>query len=260
MAEITRVAQVFVELADTLGENFDVVDFLQTLTDRCVEVVGTAASGLMLSDQRGSLQVMTATMQRARMLELFELEIQEGPCIDCFNTGNALTNVDLTQPDAYKKWPAFTAAAEQAGFGTTHALPMRLRGQVIGALNLFNDKPVVLSDSDLTVAQAMADVATIGLLHQRNTHEKTVLSEQLRTALHSRVLIEQAKGALAAHTNLDLNQAFNKMRAYARNNHLTLTDVATAIINGAMSSDILVNASPTKETTRRVTVDEPNAR
>jgi GAF domain-containing protein len=242
MAEVTRIAQVFVELADTLVENFDVVDFLQTLTDRCVELLGTDASGLMLSDQRGGLQVMTATMQRARMLELFELQIQEGPCLDCFNTANAITNVDLTQPETAKQWPAFTAAAARAGFGTTHALPMRLRGQVIGALNLFNDKPVQLSDSDLTVAQAMADVATIGLLHQRNTHEQTVLSEQLQTALHSRVLIEQAKGALAAHTQLDVNQACHKMRAYARGNNLTLTDVATAIMDGAMRSDILVNA------------------
>jgi GAF domain-containing protein len=242
MAEVTRIAQVFVELADTLVENFDVVDFLQTLTDRCVELLGTDASGLMLSDQRGGLQVMTATMQRARMLELFELQIQEGPCLDCFNSGDAITNVDLTQPETAKQWPAFTAAAVRAGFGTTHALPMRLRGQVIGALNLFNDKPVRVSDSDLTVAQAMADVATIGLLHQRTTHEQTVLSEQLQTALHSRVLIEQAKGALAAHTQLDVNQAFHKMRAYARGNNLTLTDVATAIMDGAMSSDILVNA------------------
>ena len=229
MAEVTRMAQVFVELADTLVENFDVVDFLQTLTDRCVEVVGTTASGLMLSDQRGGLQVMTATMQRARLLELFELQTQQGPCIDCFNTGNALTNIDLTQPEAYKKWPTFTLAAAEAGFGTNHALPMRLRGQVIGTLNLFSDQPVRLSDSDLTVAQAMADVATIGLLHQRNTHEQTVLSEQLQTALQSRVLIEQAKGALAAHTNLDVNQAFHKMRAYARHNRQTLTDVAEAI-------------------------------
>jgi transcriptional regulator with GAF, ATPase, and Fis domain len=242
MAEVTRIAQVFVELADTLVENFDVVDFLQTLTDRCVELLGTDASGLMLSDQRGGLQVMTATMQRARMLELFELQIQEGPCLDCFNTANAITNVDLTQPETDNQWPAFTPAAARAGFGTTHALPMRLRGQVIGALNLFNDKPVQLGDNDLTVAQAMADVATIGLLHQRNTHEQTVLSEQLQTALHSRVLIEQDKGALAAHTQLDVNQAFHKMRAYARGNNLTLTDVATAIMDGAMRSDILVNA------------------
>jgi GAF domain-containing protein len=242
MAEVTRIAQVFVELADTLVENFDVVDFLQTLTDRCVELLGTDASGLMLSDQRGGLQVMTATMQRARMLELFELQIQEGPCLDCFYSRDAITNVDLTQPEAQKKWPTFTLAATEAGFGTTHALPMHLRGQVIGALNLFNDKPVQLSDSDLTVAQAMADVATIGLLHQRNTHEKTVLSEQLQTALHSRILIEQAKGALAAHTKLDVNQAFHKMRAYARRNNLTLTHVATAILDHTISGDTLHTA------------------
>jgi len=240
MSEVARIAKVFVELADTLVENFDVVDFLQTLTDRCVELLGTDASGLMLSDQRGGLQVMTATLERARMLELFELQIAEGPCLDCFTTGEPIINVDLTRPDTSDKWPTFTRAAIEAGFGATHALPMRLRGQVIGALNLFNDKPLQLSNSDLTVAQAMADVATIGLLHQRNTHEQTILSEQLQSALHSRVLIEQAKGALAAHTKLDVNQAFHKMRAYARGNNLTLTDVAAAIMDQTMSSDLLV--------------------
>ena len=242
VAEVARIAQVFVELADTLVENFDVVDFLQGLTDRCVELLGTDASGLMLSDQRGGLQVMTATLQRAKVLELFELQIQEGPCLDCFNTATAITNVDLTRPETTNKWPAFTPAAARAGFGTTQALPMQLRGQVIGALNLFNEQPIQLSDSDLAVAQAMADVATIGLLHQRNTHDKTILSEQLQTALHSRVLIEQAKGALAAHTQLDVNQAFHKMRAYARRNNLTLTDVATAIIDRTMPSDMFVKA------------------
>jgi GAF domain-containing protein len=242
MSEVARIAKVFVELADTLVENFDVVDFLQTLTDRCVELLGTDASGLMLSDQRGGLQVMTATLERARMLELFELQIAEGPCLDCFTTGDPITNVDLTRPETFDKWPTFTPAAAEAGFGATHALPMRLRGQVIGALNLFNDKPLQLSSSDLTVAQAMADVATIGLLHQRNTHEQTILSEQLRTALQSRVLIEQAKGALAAHTKLDVDQAFHKMRSYARSNNLTLTDVASAIIDQSVSNDILVTA------------------
>jgi GAF domain-containing protein len=164
-------------------------------------------------------------------LELFELQIQEGPCLDCFRTGDAVTNVDLTGSGAQSKWPLFTKGAVEAGFGATHALPMRLRGQVIGALNLFHDQPVRLSDKQLALGQAMADVATIGLLHQRNTHEKTLPSEQLQTALHSRVLIEQAKGALSAQSGVSVNQAFRQMRNYARSNNLTLTDVATAVIH-----------------------------
>jgi GAF domain-containing protein len=238
--QATRMARVFVELADTLVENFDVVDFLQTLTDRCVELLGADASGLMLTDQRGGLQLMTATLERARMLELFELQVQEGPCLDCFNTGDPVTNVDLAQPEAGERWPVFTPAALGAGFGATHALPMRLRGRVIGALNMFNDRSVQLSDSDLAVGQAMADVATIGLLHQRNTHEQTILSEQLQTALQSRILIEQAKGALAARTGLSVNEAFHKLRNHARRNNLTLTDVATAVIDQTTPTESLL--------------------
>ena len=172
-----RLAQVFVELADTLVEEFDVVDLMHVLTERSVELLDADAAGLMLADQRG------------------ELQIQEGPCRESFLTGRAITNVALG--DARDRWPVFTPAAVEAGFRSTHALPMRLRGQVIGALNLFTDQQVSLEPDAIAVAQAMVDVATIGLLHERNLHEQTILSEQLQTTLHSRVLIEPAKGMLA---------------------------------------------------------------
>jgi GAF domain-containing protein len=233
MDDAKRMAQVFVELADTLTENFDVVDFLQTLTDRCVELLDADASGLMLTDQRGGLTLMAATLERARVLELFELQVQEGPCLECFTTGEAITNVDLAE--AQRRWPTFSPAAVEAGFGGTHALPMRLRGQVIGALNLFTDEPVALSETDIGVGQAMADVATIGLLHQRNTHEQTILSEQLQSALHSRVLVEQAKGVLAARAGISVNAAFARMRTHARTNQLSLTEVATAVVEGTLT-------------------------
>ena len=242
MIEPQRLAQVFVELADTLIENFDVVDFLQTLTDRCVELLGTDASGLMLTDQRGGLQLMTATMERARVLELFELQVQEGPCLECFTTGDPITNIQLTEETAEQRWPVFTPAAVEAGFAVTHALPMRLRGRVIGALNMFTDQSVQLSESDVAVGQAMADVATIGLLHQRNTDEQTILSEQLQTALHSRILVEQAKGALAALAGVSVAEAFTAMRAHARRNNMTLTDVAAAVVDGTITKDMLVTA------------------
>jgi GAF domain-containing protein len=242
MDESQRLAQVFVELADTLIENFDVVDFLQTLTDRCVELLDADASGLMLTDQRGGLKLMTATLERARVLELFELQVDEGPCLECFSTGQAITNVELSEPEAARRWPVFTPAAVDAGFSTTHALPMRLRGRVIGALNMFNDEQVQLSESDLGVGQAMADVATIGLLHQRNTHEQTILSEQLQNALQSRILIEQAKGVLAALAGISVNEAFTKMRAHARSNNLRLSDVATAVVDGSITGNVLSTA------------------
>jgi GAF domain-containing protein len=233
MDDATRMAQVFVELADTLTENFDVVDFLQTLTDRCVELLDADASGLMLTDQRGGLTLMAATLERARVLELFELQVQEGPCLECFQTGAAITNVDLSE--ARRRWPTFSPAAVRAGFGATHALPMRLRGRVIGALNLFTDEPVQLSDTDIAVGQAMADVATIGLLHQRNTHEQTILSEQLQSALHSRVVVEQAKGVLAARAGISVNEAFVRLRAHARSHNVSLTEVANAVVDGTLA-------------------------
>ncbi len=239
MDESQRLAQVCVELADTLTENFDVVDFLQTLTDRCVELLGADAAGLMLSDQRGGLQLMASTVERARLLEVFELQMREGPCLECFTTGLPITNVELTE--AQKRWPVFTPAAVEAGFNATHALPMRLRGRVIGALNLFTDEQVRLSESDIGVGQALADIATIGLLHQRSIHEQTMVSEQLQTALHSRVLIEQAKGALAARAGdgVTVFDAFTMMRRHARNNNVTLTDVASAVVDGSLSQQIL---------------------
>ncbi len=228
MDRLKRVAQVFVELADTLVEEFDVVDLLQVLAERSVELLDADASGLMLADQRGELRLMAFTMERARLLELFELQIREGPCQDAYTSGLAITNVDLVEAET--RWPVFTPAAREAGFTTTHALPMRLRGNVIGVLNLFSERVRLLDEDDVAVGQAMADVATIGLLHERTLRERTVLSEQLQTALHSRVLIEQAKGVLAARAGISVEDAFTMMRLHARRNRGTLTAVASAVI------------------------------
>ena len=235
-----RLAQVFVELADTLVEEFDVVDLLQVLTERSVELLGADASGLMLADQRGQLQLIAWTVERARLLELFELQVDEGPCRDCYLTGQAITNVDLAE--AVERWPVFTPAATAAGFGATHALPMRLRGQVIGVLNLFANDAAPLSDDDIAVGQAMADVATIGLLQERTLHEQTIVSEQLQSALQSRILVEQAKGVLAARADVSVNDAFTRMRTHARNNGLTLTAVAAAVVDGLIDVKLLMDA------------------
>jgi GAF domain-containing protein len=228
-----RLARVFVELADTLVDEFDQVDFLQMLVDRLVELLGADAAGLMLADQRGSLQLMASSVEEARDLEVFELQMREGPCVDCFATGQAVVNVDLA--DAYERWPVFTPAAVEAGFRASHALPLRLRRQVLGAMNLFTEEPRRLDDEHIAIGQAMADVATIGLLHERNLREQTVLSEQLQSALHSRVLIEQAKGVLAARTGVGVAEAFAMMRSHARRHGLPLTAVAAAVIDGSLA-------------------------
>jgi transcriptional regulator with GAF, ATPase, and Fis domain len=210
MAREQRLAEVFVELADTLVEEFDVVDFLHTLTERCVELVDTDAAGLMLNDQRGNLQVVAYTHESARLLELFELQKAEGPCLDCFASGRVIANVNLAESGS--RWPVFAEAAMRVGFSYCHALPLRLRRQRVGALNLFTVERRGLTDDHLAVAQGMADIATIGLLHERALHDQVILAEQLQTALHSRIVIEQAKGVLAARTGQNVGEAFTRMR------------------------------------------------
>jgi GAF domain-containing protein len=232
MAREQRLAQVFVELADTLVEEFDVVDFFQTLTERCVELVDTDAAGLMLDDQRGALTVVAYTDESARLLELFELQREEGPCLDCFATGRVIANIDLST--AGERWPVFTEAARDLGFVTAHALPLRLRRQVIGALNLFSTDSEPLSDDHLAVAQGLADIATIGLLNERAVRDQVILSEQLQTALHSRILVEQAKGVLSARAGTTVEEAFRLMRTYARRAGTPLTAVAEGVVDGSI--------------------------
>jgi hypothetical protein len=235
-----RLARVFVELADTLVDEFDQVDFLQMLVDRSVQLLGADAAGLMLADQRGALQLMASSVEEVRSLEVFELQMREGPCLDCFATGQAVVNVGLAE--AHERWPRFTPAALAAGFRGSHALPLRLRRQVLGAMRLFTAEPRRLDGEHIAIGQAMADVATIGLLHERNLREQTVLSEQLQAALHSRVLIEQAKGVLAARAGVGVAEAFAMMRSHARRNGLPLTAVAGAVVDGSLGARGIVGA------------------
>jgi transcriptional regulator with GAF, ATPase, and Fis domain len=243
------LVKVFVELADTLVEEFDVVDFLQTLTERCVELIDADAAGLMLDDQRGTLQPIAYTDESARLLELFELQRGEGPCLDCFATGRRIVNIDLTL--ATDRWPVFGDAARSLGFTTCHALPLRLRSQVIGALNLFSTRPARLSADHLAVAQGLADIATIGLLHERAARDQVAVSEQLQTALQSRIMIEQAKGVLSARTGTSIEAAFRTMRAHARRTGTLLTTIADGIVSGSIDTDQLPHAPGVEARDRR---------
>lgn len=239
MQDVRRMAEVFVELADTVVDTFDIIEFLDNLTERCVELLEADAAGLLLLDQ-GRLNLLAATVHRVRVLGLFELQVQEGPSLDCVRTGEAVANVSLAE--SQQRWPKLAPAALESGFGTSHALPMRLRGQVIGALNLFSRDERRLSVADLAMGQALADMATIGLLHQRNAHDQTALTERLELALNSRVLVEQAKGVLAARADISLNEAFDRIRHHARRNHLTLASVAAEVVEGGPVQDELVRA------------------
>ncbi|SEO83849.1 GAF and ANTAR domain-containing protein [Trujillonella endophytica] len=243
-----RLAQVFVEMADTLVEEFDAVDHLQTLSERCVELVDADAAGLMLDDQRGQLRLIAHTDESARLLELVELQQREGPCLDAVATGEVIPNIDLAT--AGDRWPAFTRAARDVGFGTSHAVPLRLRRQVIGALGLFTVGERRLREDHLAVVQGLADVATIGLLHGRATRDQVALSEQLQAALHSRVLVEQAKGVLSAQAGTTVEVAFALMRTHARRSGQPLTTIARAIVGGRVEAATLQRAAASYEVRR----------
>jgi GAF domain-containing protein len=224
------LSDTFVDLADTMVADFDVIEFLHLLTDRSVRLLAASAAGVVLADPRGELRVAAASSEEAGLVELFQLQNDQGPCLDCFRTGRPISAADLTGPD--QRWPRFAQAATRAGFRTVEALPMRLRDQVIGALNLFRAEPGPFETADLRIAQALADVATIGLLHERNVRRTETVAEQLQAALNSRVMIEQAKGKLAERYGINMDRAFTMLRDYARNTNQHLTDVARDFVTG----------------------------
>ena len=230
MISVTELSDFFVEAADTLVDDFDLVEFLHTLTERAAAVSGAAAVGLVLSDHRGRVRFMAASNESGRMLELLQIQSSEGPCLDCLATGVPVVNADLGR--ASDRWPLFARRAREAGFQSVHAFPMRLRGTVIGALNLFGSEDSRFADEEARVVQALADVATIAILHERNLAQAQLLTEQLQGALNSRIVIEQAKGALAQAEGSSPAEAFEQLRARARAERRRLVDVAQEVLSG----------------------------
>ena len=233
-----RLADVFVEVADTLVAEFDLIEFLQMVTSRTAELVEAAAAGLLLSDHQGSLQFMAASDETTKLLELFQVQHHEGPCLDCFRSGVPVTNADLAE--AAGRWPLFAPRAVRAGFRSVHAIPLRLRNDTVGALNLFGTGAGRLERNEVHIVQALADVATIGLLQERTIRRGEVLTEQLQSALNSRVVIEQAKGAVAQIYAVSVDDAFELLRGYARRHQLRLGDVARALVTDPASIPDLV--------------------
>jgi GAF domain-containing protein len=240
-----RLVDTLVELADTLIDDFDVIDFLQLLVDRCVELLDVDAAGLLLAGPHGQLQLVASSNEQVRLLELFQLQSDQGPCLDAFATGAGVSHADLTT--AGGRWPQFAAAATGAGFRSVDAVPMRLRSEVIGALNLFRTRTGALDGTALRTAKALVDVATIGLLQERSIRHREVLTQQLQAALNSRVVIEQAKGLIAERLHIDMGGAFAALRGFARSHNLKLGDVAAAVITGRIGAHDLLG-TPAKAT------------
>jgi GAF domain-containing protein len=232
------LATIFVEVADTLVDEFDLIDFLHMLTDRAASLVDAAAVGIVLADLRGRLEFMAGSNENVKLLELFQLQNHEGPCLEAFRTGHPVINVDLGA--AGGRWPRFAPRATALGFQAVHAFPLRLRQQVIGAMNVFGvTKGGDFHDTDVAVMQALADVAAIGLIQERAIRRGEVLTEQLQGALNSRVVIEQAKGAVAQARGVSVDEAFASIRSYARSNNRRLTEVAHTIVAGPATAEQL---------------------
>ena len=238
-----KLADVFVALADSLVGGFDVVGLFDDLASACVDLLEVSAAGLMLADPAGQLRVMASSSERSRVLELLEIQNDSGPCLDCYRHGRPVLVTDIAR-DA-ERWPRFSHEAIRVGFGSVYALPMRLREETIGAINLFHQQPDGVSEANLRLAQALADVATIGILQQRAVQQSSDLAEQLQIALNSRLIIEQAKGVLAEREQTDMSEAFEMLRTYARRKRVKLSGVAAAVVGGELrAADLRDSARP----------------
>jgi GAF domain-containing protein len=222
------LAATFVALADILVEDYDLLDLLDRLVAACVDLLGASAAGLLLDDQKGNLSVVASSSEETRMLEVFQLQANEGPCLDCVRTGQAVSSDDLHAEQ--QRWPRFAPVALDVGFSSVSAVPMRLRDETIGGLNLFHSNGDQVGEHERKLAQALAHVATIGILQQRSASRASTLTDQLQHALNSRVVIEQAKGVLAERHGVSMGEAFDALRRHSRNHNVKLTEHARSIV------------------------------
>jgi GAF domain-containing protein len=232
MSRESDVVRSLVEMADTLVEDYDIVDVLTRLADRCVSLLGVSAAGVMLASPAGRLGLVASSSEAMRLLELFELQAQEGPCLDAFRTGEWIEHEDLRAGSG--RWPSFSAAALEAGFRSASALPLRLREATLGALNLLSATNAPMDEADIIVARAFADLAALSIVQHRASAEAQRLNEQLSEALTSRIVIEQAKGVIAERAGISLAGAFSGLRGYARHHNRRLTEVAQAAVDGTL--------------------------
>jgi GAF domain-containing protein len=235
----TRVLDAVVSLVDSLLDDFDVVDLLTELTERCAQLLDVESAGLLLADPLEQLRLLAATSEATRELELFQLQADEGPCVDCYSTGQPISVADL-QAEA-DRWPRFVPAALDAGFASVHAVPMRAAGIVLGALGLFGASPGALNDADLLVGQTLAHIASVAIL-QEHPHTPATVMPPLRNALTSRILVEQAKGFLREILDVSLEDAFTLLRSYARAHKEHMTEVARRLMTDRHSRPTLIAA------------------
>lgn len=227
-----RVSAAFVRITDTLVADYDVLELLHALVEVSVDLLDATAAGLLLADTHGDLRVLASTSERSQLVEILQLRAGSGPCVECYQTGKPVIVEDIESMGG--KWPDFQAAALSQGFRSVQAVPMRVRGTTLGAMGLFGDNPGALTQEDSAIGQALADVATISILQERTIRETALVNEQMQGALNSRVLIEQAKGVIAYTARVNMDEAFRRLRAYARSNNRSLPETAADVIGGAL--------------------------
>ncbi|OJZ73906.1 transcriptional regulator [Mycobacterium paraffinicum] len=240
MTEVPRetlVLNAVVSIVDSLLDDFDIVDLLTGLTERCTELLDIAAAGFLLADPLHQLRLLAATSEQARELELFQLQTDEGPCVDCYATGRPVSVADIE--GARERWPRFVPAAVDAGFASVHAVPMRAAGLVLGALGLFGSQRGELTDADLLVGQTLTHIASVAILQENPPTPSTVMP-RLRSALAGRVVVEQAKGLLRQMLDIPVEDAFRLLRTYAKANGQHLTDVARRLMTDRYSRMLIV--------------------
>ncbi|WP_037074684.1 GAF and ANTAR domain-containing protein [Pseudonocardia spinosispora] len=238
------LTRAFVDLTDTLVDDYDMIELLDRLVGYSVGLFTAEAAAIMVIDARGQLHAVASSSQDADVLDLLQVQADQGPCVECIRTGAPVSVPDLSE--AEHRWPRFAAIiSRRTTFASVHALPLRLRGEAIGALNLFHRQPGPLPEDDLVVAQALADVATVGILQERAIHRGEIVNEQLQHALNSRIIIEQAKGVLSQHLGLRMDQAFDQLRGYARGHNLRLADVARQLVTRELDPGVLSSSTPT---------------
>jgi GAF domain-containing protein len=238
-------ATTFVEIVDTLVDDFDVIDVLTHLTSRSVELLQAAAAGILLADAEGQLRVIGASTEQVGLLELFQIQNDEGPCLDSYRTGAVVFDASL---DADSAWPRFAKESLRFGYPSVCAVPLRLKSVILGCLNLFMSEPTALSDAEVSLAQALADVASIAVVQDQATREAAIREGHLQHALNSRISIEQAKGMIAERAGVDMDEAFSRLRLFARNNNRLLTEVAQSIIAGTTGIESLYDRRPATRT------------
>lgn len=235
------IVRAFVDLSTELVNDYDVLEMLSQLTTSCADLLDVSSAGLLLADNRGVLHVAAASSERTQQLELFQLQRDEGPCLDCYSSGTAVIVPDMAAEQ--ERWPQFSRAALDAGFKSVHAVPMKLRGNILGALNLFGESVGCLEDSDLDLAQALAHVACVAIVNEKSASDHVTVNSQLQHALTSRIVLEQAKGVIAHAGGLEIDDAFIVLRGYARHHGRKIGEVAREVVNREIRGETLLQHS-----------------